>query len=308
MLRARRRHRSALRHRRGARDDVRPRRRHGGGRLGRFAVGARCAHRDAQRRRASGRARASDRSAPPISRRCRISRCRCIGHGEAEYRGATMAGAAALAQAGLAAGHADAARTASRSSARTPRRWDMRRWCSTMRWRVLDALNVAAALSCEGFRANLSPLDPRVQAARPAPGQNAVAARLAALLAGSALWQPGAARRVQDPLSFRCVTQVHGAALAAAHAVRDARRARAQQRGREPAGGRRDERDAVERQLPRPGPRHRARRVRPRAGACRGDLRRALHQAAVARASPTCRCNSRATGPRIRASPPSRRR
>ena len=80
--------------------------------------------------------------------------------------------------------------------------------------------NVATALSYEGFRANLSPLDPRAQAARPAPGQNAVAERLGVLLAGSALWQPGVARRVQDPLSFRCVTQVHGAALAAAHSVR----------------------------------------------------------------------------------------
>ena len=86
---------------------------------------------------------------------------------------------------------------------------------------VLDAVTVAAALSYEGFRANLSPLDPRVQAARAAPGQNAVAARLGELLADSALWQPGAARRVQDPLSFRCVTQVHGAALAAMESARD---------------------------------------------------------------------------------------
>jgi histidine ammonia-lyase len=34
---------------------------------------------------------------------------------------------------------------------------------------------------------------------------------LLALLAGSALLAPGAARRVQDPLSFRVVAQVHGA-------------------------------------------------------------------------------------------------
>ena len=142
-----------------------------------------------------------------------------IGLGEAEYRGAVMPGADALARAGLApatlaakdglaligtnaatVGHA--ALVLSDAAA------------------ALDALTVAAALSCEGFRANLSPLDPRAQAARPAPGQQAIAARLSALLAGSALWQPGAARRVQDPLSFRCITQVHGATHAAAADVR----------------------------------------------------------------------------------------
>jgi histidine ammonia-lyase len=86
---------------------------------------------------------------------------------------------------------------------------------------ALDALNIAAALSFEGFRANLSPLDPRAQAAHPAPGQAAIATRLTTLLAGSGLWQTGAARRVQDPLSLRCVSQVHGAALAAVWSARD---------------------------------------------------------------------------------------
>jgi histidine ammonia-lyase len=69
----------------------------------------------------------------------------------------------------------------------------------------------AVALSCEGFRANLSPLDPRATSARPAPGQRETAADLIALLDGSALLTLGAARRVQDPLSFRAVAQVHGA-------------------------------------------------------------------------------------------------
>jgi histidine ammonia-lyase len=32
------------------------------------------------------------------------------------------------------------------------------------------------------------------------------------LLEGSALWEPGAARFLQDPLTYRCVPQVHGAA------------------------------------------------------------------------------------------------
>jgi histidine ammonia-lyase len=75
----------------------------------------------------------------------------------------------------------------------------------------LAGAQVAAALSMEALRANLSPIDPRVTAARPAPGQAWSADGLHRLLAGGALTQPGAARRLQDPLSFRCVSQVHGA-------------------------------------------------------------------------------------------------
>jgi histidine ammonia-lyase len=76
---------------------------------------------------------------------------------------------------------------------------------------LLEAVQVSAALSMEGFRANLSPLEPRAVAARPAPGQQWAAERLRRLLAGGELTAPGAARRLQDPLSFRTVSQVHGA-------------------------------------------------------------------------------------------------
>jgi histidine ammonia-lyase len=79
----------------------------------------------------------------------------------------------------------------------------------------LQAAQVSAALSMEGFRASLTPLDPRVVAARPAPGQAWAADGLRTLLAGGTLTEPGAARRLQDPLSFRCVSQVHGSMRAA---------------------------------------------------------------------------------------------
>ena len=49
----------------------------------------------------------------------------------------------------------------------------------------------------------------------PAPGQAAAAQRLSALLSGGHLTDRGAARRVQDPLSFRCAASVHGAARTA---------------------------------------------------------------------------------------------
>jgi histidine ammonia-lyase len=87
---------------------------------------------------------------------------------------------------------------------------------------VLDTLDGAAALSFEGFRGNVSPFDPRLQKLRPAPGQTEAAARMTALLEGSLLWNKGAARRVQDPLGFRCVAQVHGAARTALQAAIEA--------------------------------------------------------------------------------------
>jgi histidine ammonia-lyase len=80
--------------------------------------------------------------------------------------------------------------------------------------RLLDAAQASAALAIEGFRASLSPLDERVVDARPAPGQAECAADLRALVAGGSL-AAGGGRRLQDPLSFRCVSQVHGSLLQA---------------------------------------------------------------------------------------------
>jgi histidine ammonia-lyase len=72
-------------------------------------------------------------------------------------------------------------------------------------------LQVAAALSLEGFRANLSVLHPAVAAARPHPGLLAASMGLTDLLAGSRLWTDAGPRNLQDPLSFRCIPQTHGA-------------------------------------------------------------------------------------------------
>lgn len=78
--------------------------------------------------------------------------------------------------------------------------------------RLLDALDVAAALDLEAFGANLGSLHPAVGETRPYPGLRASLDRLRALLEGSYLWDEGAARNLQDPLTFRCVPQIHGAA------------------------------------------------------------------------------------------------
>ena len=79
----------------------------------------------------------------------------------------------------------------------------------------LDSVQTAAALTLEGFRANLTPFDRRVLALHPQPGQDMAATGLLSRLAGSDLTRPGHSRRVQDPLSLRNLAQVHGAVFAA---------------------------------------------------------------------------------------------
>jgi histidine ammonia-lyase len=77
--------------------------------------------------------------------------------------------------------------------------------------RFLAALEVAAALDLDAFAANLSILHPAVGETRPFPGLQATLEHLRSLLEGSSLWEPDAARNLQDPLSFRGVPQVLGA-------------------------------------------------------------------------------------------------
>jgi len=79
--------------------------------------------------------------------------------------------------------------------------------------RLLDAALVAGALDLEAFAANLTILHPAVARERPYPGLAAAIAALQELLAGSALFDEGTARNLQDPLTFRSLPQVHGAAL-----------------------------------------------------------------------------------------------
>lgn len=75
-----------------------------------------------------------------------------------------------------------------------------------------------AALSLEGFDGRIDPFHPNIQSVRPHAGQTETAANIRTLLAGSELIaQPK--KHVQDPYSFRCVPQVHGACKDAIHHV-----------------------------------------------------------------------------------------
>ncbi|MBN33189.1 MAG: phenylalanine and histidine ammonia-lyase [Rhodospirillaceae bacterium] len=80
---------------------------------------------------------------------------------------------------------------------------------------LLELMDGIAVLTFEAFRANPSPIDPRVVMARGAPGQARAAQSLRHKLAGTALFDDGEPRRVQDPISIRCVSHVHGSLRAA---------------------------------------------------------------------------------------------
>jgi histidine ammonia-lyase len=132
-----------------------------------------------------------------------------IGEGEAEHGGEQMPAAAALSRAGLAPvtlGYKDGLAICSSSAVSVGTAALAMLDCES----CLATAQVSAALSMEGFRSNLSPLDERVVAARAAPGQRWSAAGLRDLLADGSLIAHGAARRLQDPLSFRCASQIHG--------------------------------------------------------------------------------------------------
>ncbi|NVZ79266.1 aromatic amino acid lyase, partial [Pseudomonas gingeri] len=87
--------------------------------------------------------------------------------------------------------------------------------------RALDSLLAALALSCEGYRANLSPFQPWAARLHPTNGHARQCAALLALLKGGELEQPQSARRLQDPLSFRCGGVVQGAARHAWEQLRE---------------------------------------------------------------------------------------
>lgn len=76
--------------------------------------------------------------------------------------------------------------------------------------RLLQWADWIGALSADAFFCRQEPFHPLLHAIRPHPGQIASATRIRRLLAGSEL-AATAKRQVQDPYSFRCMPQVHGA-------------------------------------------------------------------------------------------------
>ncbi len=78
--------------------------------------------------------------------------------------------------------------------------------------RLLSMFDVTAAVSLEGFRGNPWAVSEQANATHRREGQVKSARAMRRILAESVLWQTGEPRFLQDPLSFRCASQVHGAA------------------------------------------------------------------------------------------------
>ncbi|MFM7854723.1 MAG: histidine ammonia-lyase, partial [Flammeovirgaceae bacterium] len=76
--------------------------------------------------------------------------------------------------------------------------------------RLIALANLVSALSLDAFDGRIEPFDERVHLIRPQKGQAKVATQIKKLLTGSAILAKEK-KHVQDPYSFRCIPQVHGA-------------------------------------------------------------------------------------------------
>lgn len=83
-------------------------------------------------------------------------------------------------------------------------------WSLVHAQRILQLANLIGALSLDAFDGRIEPFDADVHKIRPHAGQVQVAAAIRAHLAGSAIISQ-MKKHVQDPYSFRCIPQVHGA-------------------------------------------------------------------------------------------------
>lgn len=81
-------------------------------------------------------------------------------------------------------------------------------WLRSSQW--LQAANLIAAFSLDAFYGRIEPFNRLIHEVRPHPGQQQVAREILQYLTGSEI-QETPKTHVQDPYSFRCIPQVHGA-------------------------------------------------------------------------------------------------
>jgi len=83
-------------------------------------------------------------------------------------------------------------------------------YCLLKGYKLSYLADLISAISVDAFDCNMSPFDELVHMVRPHRGQIKTAAQILEFLAGSEI---GASenKKVQDPYSFRCIPQVHGA-------------------------------------------------------------------------------------------------
>ena len=77
---------------------------------------------------------------------------------------------------------------------------------------LIPLADVIMCTSLEAIKGSVIPADPRVHNARPHPGQKLVASRIRDIMSDSEILESHSeCEKVQDPYSFRCAPQVHGA-------------------------------------------------------------------------------------------------
>lgn len=83
-------------------------------------------------------------------------------------------------------------------------------WCLLQTRNLSKAADIVAAVSLEAFDGRIDPFKPHIHSIRPHKGQIETANNMRKLLQGSQLIGRKK-EHVQDPYSFRCIPQVHGA-------------------------------------------------------------------------------------------------
>lgn len=83
-------------------------------------------------------------------------------------------------------------------------------WSLIESQKLLQWADIIAAISADAFNAKLEPFHPAIHRIRPHQGQIETAANMRKLLQNSPIQQEEKTQ-VQDPYSFRCIPQVHGA-------------------------------------------------------------------------------------------------
>ncbi|MBC7863890.1 MAG: histidine ammonia-lyase, partial [Bacteroidia bacterium] len=83
-------------------------------------------------------------------------------------------------------------------------------WCCLQAKEISSNADMISAISLEGYDGRQDPFKEEIHAIRPHAGQVAVAKNILSLLQGSELIASHK-KNVQDPYSFRCIPQVHGA-------------------------------------------------------------------------------------------------
>ncbi len=83
-------------------------------------------------------------------------------------------------------------------------------YCLYYAQQLFDWADLISAISLEAFNCNIQPFHHLIHAIRPHEGQVATAKNIRKFLEGSEIAQTKG-KQVQDPYSFRCIPQVHGA-------------------------------------------------------------------------------------------------